>query len=334
MLLSPQAQIQTSHPRGKDGIILRCPRCFEHIGGLPGIDAQGDAQALECSACGTALLQEQGIWKALLPKRAAYYARFAEDYASIRAAEGRGSTSTSYYLALPYADLSGRLAAQWAIRARTFLYIEREILPRLAALRHQPLRILDLGAGNGWMSYRLALQGYAPIAVDLLTNDQDGLGAARHYRHVLVRPFPCFQAEVDNLPFADSQFDVAIFNASFHYSENYEKTLAEALRCVRNWGTVLIADTPWYSDDQSGRRMLEERRALFISRYGFPSDQLKSLEYLTDKRLGALEQRFHIRWQTHRPGYGLRWRMRPLVARLRRARKPSRFRIYAAMVTK
>ncbi len=42
---------------------------------------------------------------------------------------------------------------------------------------------------------------------------------------------------------------------------------------------MLIADTPWYSDEVSGRRMLEERRALFVKRYGFPSDELKSLEY-------------------------------------------------------
>ncbi len=48
---------------------------------------------------------------------------------------------------------------------------------------------------------------------------------------------------------------------------------------------MLIADTPWYSDEQSGPRMLDERRALFIKRYGFPSDELKSLEYLTDQRL-------------------------------------------------
>ena len=50
-------------------------------------------------------------------------------------------------------------------------------------------------------------------------------------------------------------------------------------------GTVLIADTPWYSDERSGARMLEERRALFIKRYGFPSDELNSLEFLTDQRL-------------------------------------------------
>ena len=48
---------------------------------------------------------------------------------------------------------------------------------------------------------------------------------------------------------------------------------------------MIIADTPWYSDERSGLRMLEERRALFIKRYGFPSDELKSLEYLTDQRL-------------------------------------------------
>ena len=33
--------------------------------------------------------------------------------------------------------------------------------------------------------------------------------------------------------------------------------------------------------------MLEERRALFIKRYGFPSDELKSLEFLTDQRLAV-----------------------------------------------
>jgi ubiquinone/menaquinone biosynthesis C-methylase UbiE len=199
---------------------------------------------------------------------------------------------------------------------------------------HKELRILDLGAGNGWMSYRLASQGHSPLAVDLLTNDQDGLGAARHYKEKLRSLFPRCQAEVDNLPFIDGQFDVVIFNSSFHYSENYEKTLAEALRCVRRNGTVIIADSPWYSDERSGLLMLEERRTLFIKRYGFPSDELRSLEYLTDQRLKDMEQRFHIRWQTHEPYYGIRWLARPLLARLRRTRPPSRFRIYTARVSK
>ncbi len=184
------------------------------------------------------------------------------------------------------------------------------------------------------MSYRLQSHGHIPVAVDLLTNNQDGLGAATHYTERLGSLFPRVQAELDNLPFADSQFDLAIFNASFHYSENYEKTMAEALRCVRNGGMVVIADSPWYGDEWSGLRMLEERRALFIQRYGFPSDALRSLEFLTDQRLRAIERRLPVRWHTHAPYYGIRWHLRPLLARLRRARKPSRFRIYSAKVVK
>ena len=80
--------------------------------------------------------------------------------------------------------------------------------------------------------------------------------------------------------------------------------------------------------------MLEERRKLFIERYGFPSDELSSQEFLTGQRLGALEQRFRIQWHTRRPFYGLRWHMRPLVARVRGTREPSRFRIYSAKVVK
>ncbi len=137
------------------GLMLRCPRCFDSIGFLPEKGAAG----IECSTCESRLVCEQGIWKALLPERAARYSHFVQDYESIRAAEGRGSNSDEYYLALPYRDLSGRLSAQWAIRARTFRYIERKIMPRFTPLAHYRLRILDLGAGNGWMSYRFATAG-------------------------------------------------------------------------------------------------------------------------------------------------------------------------------
>src|SRR3546814_11906422 len=83
--------------------------------------------------------------------------------------------------------------------------------------------VLDLGAGNCWMSYRLSLAGYRPCAVDLLTNDSDGMGAARHYRAHLPALFPRFQASFGQLPFADDQFDAAVFNASFPYSERSEE---------------------------------------------------------------------------------------------------------------
>lgn len=80
--------------------------------------------------------------------------------------------------------------------------------------------------------------------------------------------------------------------------------------------------------------MLQERKANFERAYGFPSDALASLEFLTDERLTVLERHFGIRWRVYEPRYGWRWKLRPLVAKLRGRREPSRFRIYVAEVAR
>jgi SAM-dependent methyltransferase len=270
----------------------------------------------------------RGIVHALPPEQASHHARFIEDYEHIRKVEGRGSERADFYLSLPYKDISGNNSRQWQIRARSYDYLCEHVLKQ--ARQMDGGRILDLGAGNGWMSFRLALAGYKPVAVDLLTNDHDGLGAAIHYRQHIQELFPRFQAAISCLPFQDNQFDAIIFNASFHYSENYEATLREVFRCVRKRGLVIISDTPWYSHEESGRKMVAERQASFLKNYGTASDSIRSLEFLTDERLSLLERQLSIRWVTHSPYYGFKWAMRPLVAKLRNRREPSRFRIYVA----
>jgi ubiquinone/menaquinone biosynthesis C-methylase UbiE len=269
----------------------------------------------------------------MLPQRSAYFHEFMTNYQRIRSEEGRGSATADFYLNLPYKDLTGTNQGQWSIRANTFRCFERHVLPVLERGR-KALDILDLGAGNGWLSYRLALRRHRPVAVDLLTDSRDGLSAAQHFSSHLGVLFPCVQAELDNLPFADSQFDIAVFNASFHYSEDYQRTLGEALRCLKPGGAIVIADTAWYSSGENGSRMIAERQAAFLARYGTASDAIKSLEFLTNEQLKALEQCFGLKWQVYHPFYGLRWAMRPLIARLRNKREPSTFRIYVAEVRK
>lgn len=310
---------------------LQCPTCRNFLAELPQADSADEVPVI-CSTCLFHLRNQDGVWIALPEARGQYFSRFVEEYQAIRAAEGRGSKGAAYYLALPYRDLSGHNQWQWAIRARTYRTLERSVLPRLAAAHPAGLDVLDLGAGNGWMSYRLALRRHRPVAIDLLTNDQDGLAAAAHFSRMLPDLFPRFQAELDRLPFLNCQFDVAIFNASFHYSENYEGTLGEAIRCLRPGGTVIIADTAWYCHDESGRAMVAERRDSFIARYGFASNSIGSLEYLTDDRLRDLERRFGIHWKVLSPFYGVRWALRPLMAKLSGRREPSSFRIYMAEV--
>jgi SAM-dependent methyltransferase len=274
-----------------------------------------------------------GVWLALPVERAAYFSRFITDYSRIRAAEGRGSLEAKYYLGLPYKDHSGNNKAQWKVRAHTYSFLKKHILPELTASAGEQARILDLGAGNGWMSYRLAQMGLRAVAVDLLVNEQDGLGAAKHYQEHLPELFPRFQAESARLPFAEGQFDAIIFNASFHYVESYRTCLREALRCLKRGGMIIVADSPWYSRQSSGERMLAERQTSFLNRFGTSSNSIPSLEFLTDERLSELEQAFEIQWERHVPFYGIRWTLRPLIARLQRRREPAVFRIYTARKT-
>ena len=296
-------------------IHLQCPRCKV---GIP---------ELECLECGLQLRDIGGILHALPPERVVHYARFIEEYERIRNAEGRGSEGDDFYLGLPYNDSSGRNSHQWCIRAHTFDCLIQKILkPRLPS----GAQILDLGAGNCWMSYRLALAGFRPVAVDLLTNSRDGLGAAEHYRNYLPEFFPRFRAEVAQLPFQNGQFDAVVFNASLHYADDYEAAVREALRCVKKHGLIVISDTPWYSNDMNGKRMVSERQSNFLRCYGTASASIESLEYLTDERLRTLESRLSIHWSIYFPSYGLSWAMRPFMSKLRNRREPARFRIYVA----
>ena len=254
--------------------------------------------------------------------------RFAEDYLRIRRAEGRGSEDPEYYFALPFRDLSGALDAQWAMRGRTYRYFERKILLPMECGR--PLDLLDVGAGCGWLSYRLALRGHHAIAVDLLVDNQEGLGAARHYLN--RTNFARFNADFDTLPFANAQFDAVIFNASVHYSSNYLTTLSEAKRCLRPGGRIVILDSPVYKLREHGEMMRRERRQEFAARYGTESDHVGSVEYLDQSAIDELARRLRIRWRIHKPWYGLAWHSRPFKAYWKGTRPPSRFWILEGIV--
>jgi SAM-dependent methyltransferase len=309
-------------------LLTRCPVCT-HVVGL--LDPSEMSEHV-CGLCGFELRSRGGVWRALTPDRERHFQQFMQEYQQVRAHEGRGSSSPDYYLYLPYADLTGRNAWQWSIRSISFRYLLRNILTSVEEGCARPLDILDIGAGNGWLSYRLAERGHLPVAVDLLDNDSDGLGAARHYYHRLGWLFPRFQAEMDRLPFADGQFDVAIFNAALHYSEDYCTTLREVVRCLRPRGHVLVIDSPFYLREESGHKMVDERKQQFARSFGFASDSIASREFLTAAALDEASGSLRLRWKVRKPWYGWKWALRPVKARLLGRREPSKFYIFWAEV--
>ena len=299
-----------------------CPRCqttLERV--TPG--------RFTCPRDGLEFWNVDGIWRFLLPESEAHYTRFIADYESVRRSEGRGSTSAKYYRALPFKDLSGHHKSDWRIRARSYKVLVNNVLTGIQNPLERSLKILDLGAGNGWLSNRLAAQGDRVIAVDLLVNEQDGLGAWKQYEH----SFTPVQAEFNHLPVMDRFADAVIFNASLHYSENYATTLKEAIRVLSRDGRIVIMDSPVYRRSTSGEKMVQEREGQFKTKYGFASDNLQSENYLTYERLKQLAQELHLTWKFITPFYGLRWMLRPLVSVLLRRREPAKFHLIVGRKT-
>lgn len=299
------------------GPAFACPCCRVHLA------TAGDR--FVCGNCVRHYTQTEGVWDFLPDTQDTALLSFIRDYEAVRLAEGRISDDPAYYQALPHPPPDAPRAAEWASRAKSYDLFRQHVLSPLEA-EQRPLEIVDLGAGNGWLSNRLAERGHHPLAIDLTTNAYDGLGCLRHYQ----TPFAAARAPFDRLPLLAQSIDLAIFNAALHYSVDYAHTLAEALRVLRPGGRVVVIDTPVYHDEQSGQAMLEERRRQFSEAYGTASDSLPVEGYLTHERIERLSGELGLVWRWVWPAAGWRRGLRALRGRVRHGREVAQFPLLVA----
>ena len=252
--------------------------------------------------------------------------RFLSEYEAVRAAEGRGR-DVAMLRDLPWPDPGHPLAWEWYIRAASFDCLVEQVLSLDPGIG---LRVLDLGAGQAWLSRRLALLGHRPVAVDLSSHPTLGLGAAGLLQADLPAPFPTLLADFDRLPLADHQADLVVYNASFHYSSDYGDSLREALRVLAPGGRIVIMDSPVYRDAAAGAAMRSGRRSDYLSRYGFASDALDSREFLAVTEIHELGRQLGLTWTWISPRHGRSWRWHRLRRRLATGRESADFPLLLA----
>jgi SAM-dependent methyltransferase len=291
-----------------------CPRCATSLTAV-------SSQALSCGACQAAVPLRDGIYRFLRPERLKEIGPFLAHYRRVREDDGYRQRDPAYYRSLPRVDAHDPQAARWRVRQESFRNLVR-VLPRFG---RGALRVLDLGAGNGWLSHRLTALGHCCVALDWLDDLEDGLGARRHYPVA----FTGIQADFDDLPMAPGQFDLAIFNASLHYSPDLARTLDHARQMLVAGGVLVVMDSPVFSTDEGGRRMLAAQpdpRALNqrVVRWG--------VGYLTTSSLARAgrDAGVQVRWIPSRGGPG--WAVKRWVAGLKERREPARFGIWFGLL--
>ena len=103
-----------------------------------------------------------------------------------------------------------------------------------------PLVIADLGAGEGTVALMLAQRAKQVIAVDnseKMVEYGSGLAKRNGVKNVEYR-----LGDLEELPIAPGEVDLAIFHQSLHHSMHPKKAIEEAWRILRPGGRIVVLD--------------------------------------------------------------------------------------------
>jgi SAM-dependent methyltransferase len=284
-----------------------------------------------CSSEGRSLPRNEGVLDLLRPERKQSLAPFLSTYRTVRRAEGWGG-AVDYYRNLPF-DTVSRHRAVWKFRARSYRALLRAIEERYPEAKRSDewdrvaLSVLELGAGNGWLSWRMVERGHYVLATDISLDEEDGLGALPRYaksaRLTLAR------AEMEELPLGDSQFDLVVASGSLHYARNLATAVSEARRVLREGGIFLVLDSPAYRDAGAGREMVKRRDQEHRERYGIVTESETS-GFLVERDFARLLEASGFRVERRDPFEGLSRRLRRIWCSLRGIAPPARFPLFVS----
>lgn len=132
----------------------------------------------------------------------------------------------------------GRAAPGYDQVARLQRDMAENLLARLDYIRIQPQRILDVGAGTGWLTAQLGRK-YSKARVMALDIAEPMLQQTRK-RGRWFRRIPSLCARTEAIPLADASLDMLISNAMLQWCANPEAVFAEWLRVLRPGGLLLF----------------------------------------------------------------------------------------------
>jgi len=146
--------------------------------------------------------------------------------------------------------------AEWMVRKRSSLRLIRYL-----AAKKRPLRILEIGCGNGWLCHRLsAIPGVMVTGLDI--NHPELEQAIRVFGNVDNIRF------VDEVKEMEAEIEIIIFSASIQYFPDLEEILQWSLQLLTSDGEIHILDSPLYDPEElsaARKRSVDHFTAL-----GFP----------------------------------------------------------------
>lgn len=184
---------------------------------------------------------------------------FEQLYIQVRKKENRLYTDEEVAL-LPAVKKSNIHYKEWLIRQRScnrlLTYLKR---------KNKPLKILEVGCGNGWLSSKLAeVKNSSVIGLDI------NLTEIKQAEEVFNKPNLLFlYAAIENNQLPKDIFDVIVFAASIQYFSDFKKVIESALPLLNFSGEIHILDTNFYN--VKNVEAAKARTAAYYNAIGFSS---------------------------------------------------------------
>ncbi|MFN8621968.1 MAG: methyltransferase domain-containing protein [Chloroflexota bacterium] len=201
-----------------------------------------------------------------------------------RRAQGRPAIPRGAYAELPFGPATDG-DPEWRLRRADLRWI-RQVLAGRPGTGGRALRVLDLGAWNGWLSTRLATDGHAVTGLDLFAGP-DALGA----RLLMPGRWRAVQADPMDPAMLRERFDVVILDRCLAFQPDPVAALDAAASVVDPGGAVLVTGIALHRDpDAAGERLAAEREA-FRARFGMDLLLRPTSGVLGRSELPALDRR-------------------------------------------
>jgi len=229
--------------------LLACPACRGALALTEGSwdDGKLRSGALSCSDCSLTYRVEGGLpLLYIADERWEPCAREAQGWIELHKSLGiYDQTGVDIDFQLPYYP-----EEPWLAVARHF-----DAGLELAQLNGDET-VLDLGAGRGWAAKHFALLGCRVAAIDVVADDQVGLGRAWALMADSGVSFVPVIGDFERLPFSDCTFDVVFCAAALHHAPDLTRMLRDVLRVLKPGGRLVAVNEPCIGAQESEQDVL------------------------------------------------------------------------------
>ncbi|QEM06137.1 methyltransferase domain-containing protein [Mucilaginibacter rubeus] len=165
---------------------------------------------------------------------------FEQNYIALRQIEKRIYSDIEVLL-LPHIARDHVHYKEWKIRKQSC-----SLLISYLKRKRKPIKILEVGCGNGWLSAKLSEIGQSEVTgldvnrVEI--NQAINVFSKKNLKFIYDR-FPSEHLE-------GLKFDIIVFAASIQYFNCFSEVINEAFKCLTVRGEIHIVDTPFYKPDE------------------------------------------------------------------------------------